>query len=339
MILIDCLYYSSMFVQWPCLYSLSRHGFTRYDPKYGYCVCSTRSVQDAPAKQNHFGRDDPRLWPQPFDKAAGHLAVIPSPQVSDTQPLYWAWYQPLLSNFLPFPVVGLSGMVQLSMSVQEHMMEMCATISASVLSLDQDLQHDRLLTQTCDQLRKYLEQLGEPNCRNVAALQLACVQRMALELHSQVQWLWKWLPWLYEIDSHFEVDPTIMGAFTRDLDVASNLFRVGIPMWLIHPLHMELLTHIDSIVAPLNKDLYQQLPIRDSPAFFFDASDCIPANPTIYTGLPGHYKRYSHIVNYIKEQFSSGLVESFQIQNEVLCMPGSLLPQVVAPVAVPTASS
>lgn len=287
--------------------------------------CKTRLRQ-----QNHYGQDDPCLWPQPFSMDIGHLAVIPSPHLSETQPLYWAWYHPISTDFDPYPVAGLSGMVQLSTSLQDRVIEMCAAVSTSVSTLAEPQKSDSLLTRTRDQLRKYLERLGEPSSPNVVALQLACLQRIVLELYARVEWLKKWIPRFNDIDCFYEVDPTVMGAFTGDLDVASDLFRVGMPMWLIRPLQSMALTPINSPVAPLSESFDHRLPVRGSHTHFFDVSDCSPPHPTIYTGLAGHYKRYKRMVTYIKQQFSSGLVGEFQ--DELECTPGSSVPVPITPI-------
>lgn len=275
-------------------------------------VCKTRM-----RRQNHFGQDDPCYWPQPFHRTIGHLAVIPSPQVSQHQPLYWAWYQPVERDYEHVQVHGLVGMMRLSASLKERLREMSAAVLEYTLGLPENLLNDSYLVDYRDQLRKYLERLGEVGSHNIISLQVACMQRVVLELYARVQWLEKWVSRVSNVDSSYDVDPTVMGAFTGDLDIAATLFRIGMPVWLVRPYEQMVLARIDNMVAPLCENHYQRLPIRDSSDFFFDASDNTPPNPTIYTGLPGHYLRYSRMLIYVKQQFSSDVVGSFDNELDV----------------------
>lgn len=279
-------------------------------------LCKTRM-----RRQNHFGQDDPCCWPQPFHLTVGHLAVIPNPHVSENRPFYWAWYQPVSADFQSVHFPGLDGMVCLSTSLQEHILEMCTAVSNSILKLPEDLRNDKFVIRTRDQVHKYLERLGECNSQKTVLLELACLQRVVLELYARGQWLDKWVHRFERIDSSYEVDPTVMGAFTGDLDVAASLYRVGLPVWLVRPYAKHVMNRIDRFVVPLGESSHQTLPIRDSEDFFFNVADSDPPHPTIYTGLPGHFKRYKRMVIYVKQQFCSALVGSFQ--NEVDCTPSS----------------
>ncbi|KAE9395056.1 hypothetical protein BT96DRAFT_942690 [Gymnopus androsaceus JB14] len=134
---------------------------------------------------------------------------------------------------------------------------------------------------------------GLPGAPNIVLLQLACLQRVFLETYARLQWLEKWIPRLKDVDHAFVVDPTIMGTFTDDLNKAVDLFKIGIPMWLIGPC--------------LDKDFNHKLPIRDSEALL-DVSDNDPPYPTIYMGLPGHYKCYARMGLFFHQQFSPALI-------------------------------
>lgn len=188
-------------------------------------------------------------------------------------------------------------------------------------NLPEDLRNDKFVIRTRDQLHKYLERLGECNSRIVVSLELACLQHVTLELYAWSQWLDKWVYRFECIDNLYDVDPTIMGAFTGDLDLAATLYRVGMPIWLIRPYGEHVLNCIDRFIVPLGESSSQTLPIRDSQDFFFNVTDSDPSHPTIYTGLPGHFKRYKRMVIYVKQQFCSALVGSFQ--NELECTPSS----------------
>lgn len=285
-------------------------------------------------RQNHYGQDDPGYWPQPFHSIAGHLAVIPSPQVSENQPLYWAWYQPILADFQSVRFSGLNGMVRLSTSLQESLKKMSTMVLSTILILPEDLRKDSLAVQICDQLYHYLERLGECNSQKMVSLELAGMQRCILELYARGQWLENWVQRFRNIESSYDVDSTVMGSFTDDLDTAATLFRVGIPVWLVHPYEKRLLTRIDQIVSPLCESVCQQLPVRNSD-FIFDIADSNPPHPTIYTGIPGHFKRYKRMQIYARQQFSSSLVGSFE--DEFVATPSSS--SMFRPTSMPSGTS
>ncbi|KAE9397048.1 hypothetical protein BT96DRAFT_782718, partial [Gymnopus androsaceus JB14] len=106
--------------------------------------------------------------------------------------------------------------------------------------------------------------LSEPGARNIVSLQLACLQRIFLETYACSQWLEKWAPHLRDVDNTFKLDPHIMGAFTGDLSMAGDLFRLGIPVWLVRRLEHQAITEILRFVAPLDEQSWNyMLPLHD----------------------------------------------------------------------------
>lgn len=149
----------------------------------------------------------------------------------------------------------------------------------------------------------------------MVSLQFACLQRAFLEVYARSQWLEKWAPRLRDVDNTFQLDVHIMGAFTGDLDTAADLFRIGVPVWLVRHLEHQVMTKICKFVAPLDESWNHTLPLRESEPL--DASHEDPPHPLIYTGLPGTDTRYRHMRTFVHQQFSSSLVGSFRTHEVI----------------------
>lgn len=134
---------------------------------------------------NNFAKDDPLYWPQPYHNIIAHLAVIPCPSDSPEHPLRWAWYTPKPADFEMVTFPGLSGMVCLVPFLISEITSMCNALSEEVSKLPQEHLCDNLMIRTRDLLRKYMEHLSEPGARNIVSLQLACLQRVFLELYAR----------------------------------------------------------------------------------------------------------------------------------------------------------
>ncbi|KAE9397091.1 hypothetical protein BT96DRAFT_941147 [Gymnopus androsaceus JB14] len=236
-------------------------------------------------KFNNFAKDDPLYWPQLYHAVVAHLAVLPCPNDSADHPLRWAWYQPTSADFEPVSFPGLTGMVCLAQSLQSQITSMCTTFSETIAKLPQEQLRDAYLTRGRNQLRKYIEHLSEPRAQNIVSLQLTCLQRVFLESYAHSQWLEKWVLHLHDVDTSFELDPHVMGAFTEDLSTAADLFRMGIPVWLVRRFEHRALTKIQRFVAALDEQLWNHtLPLRDSDAPLNIAHED-PPHPLIYTTI------------------------------------------------------
>ncbi|KAF9064856.1 hypothetical protein BDP27DRAFT_1187111, partial [Rhodocollybia butyracea] len=103
-----------------------------------------------------------------------------------------------------------------------------------------------------------------------------------------------------------------IGAFTDIVDSVADLFRIGIPVWFVHPWADHASVEIGCVVPPLDVDFTGNLlPIRDSD-MKLDISDCNPPHPIIYSGLPGRYKHYIRMATFVHQQFSISLIGSFE---------------------------
>ncbi|KAJ3737879.1 hypothetical protein EV360DRAFT_18116, partial [Lentinula raphanica] len=127
---------------------------------------------------------------------------------------------------------------------------------------------------------------------------LSCVQRLFLETYARRRWLMKWSPRYTNVDNTYEVDCDIMGAFTDDLNIAADLYRVGIPVWLVRHLDVHEHTKITKTVAPLDETYDNRLPLRNSSGWL-DVGDNEPVHPLIYSGLPGSFDRYLRMARFI----------------------------------------
>lgn len=266
-------------------------------------LCRTRM-----RRHHNFGKDDPAYWPQPFDWTIGHLAVLPSPTDSTLHPLYYAWYQPTAYDFVHMPDTGLTGIGRLDIPLDSQMRDMCSKLLIDIQSMPDGLKNDPPLVRSRGLLRVYLERLQMPGSRNRVFLQLACLQRVFLETYARWQWVMNWKPRWKDVDRCHEVDRRLMGAFTDRLDIAADLFRVGIPVWLVRGVEDYPTTRIDAMVAPLDETETHQLQLRDF-EFPIDVSD--DNHPVIYTGLPGKYLRYTEMASFIQHQLSYSIIGSF----------------------------
>lgn len=260
---------------------------------------------------NDFGKDDPNYWPQPFQIAIGHLAAIPNPVFEDDHPLALCWYAPEDHDFHHVETPGLTGIVRLAPDLQDSLVTLSSWLRTKLSTVPQEDLKDLYLSRGRDQLRKYVTRLSEPGTRNMVSLQLACLQRVFLETYARIDWVVRWLPRLKDVDHAYPLDARVMGAFTGSLDVAADLFRVGIPVWVVRPFHDRYKARIDALIPPLNEDFFLTLPIRGSD-LRIDSRDAVPPHPVIYTGLPGRHKRYVRMSLFVHQQFSSSLVGDFE---------------------------
>ena len=267
-------------------------------------VCRTRM------RQNYsFGKDDPLLWPQPFYLPVGHLAVIPVPMESPPYHLRLAWYTPSPADIISVTDSALVGTGNLALYLTNELTNMCTELLQRISQLESKHRVDAVITQTKSQLKKYLERLSMRGTRNELCLLISCIQRVFLGLYARVEWLVKWFPCLSDPDqSHAsEVDDSVMGAFTDNLDIAGDLFRLGIPLWLVRPKSTFHQVNILRLVGALDENPNHLLPIRGSSSFI-DVSDSSPPHRTLYTGLPGRFTRYIRMAGYVYQQFNHSVL-------------------------------
>ncbi|KAF9049426.1 hypothetical protein BDP27DRAFT_1408937 [Rhodocollybia butyracea] len=180
---------------------------------------------------------------------------------------------------------GWTGIVRITDSLAHKLKMMCTTLRRAISDLSNDLRRDLYLVHGHDQLHKYLERLSIPGASAVVVLQVSSLQRVFLEIYGRVQWLTRWLPRLRDVDHAFQLDASVMGAFTDDLDLASDLFRVGIPVRLVRQWKDRSTVNITSIVHALDVDYTgHYLPICDT-NFKLDMSDNDPPHMTLYTAV------------------------------------------------------
>ncbi|KAJ3741061.1 hypothetical protein EV360DRAFT_15592, partial [Lentinula raphanica] len=98
-----------------------------------------------------------------------------------------------------------------------------------------------------------------------------------------------------------------IGAFTGDLSVAADLFRIGCPLWLVRPCAELVNIQIDHHVDPLDETEDHTLPIRNSNECV-DVSDADPPHQLIYSGLPGCFTHYAHISQFLQQYFSNPVI-------------------------------
>ncbi|KAJ3738531.1 hypothetical protein EV360DRAFT_16080, partial [Lentinula raphanica] len=248
----------------------------------------------------NFAKDDPLYWPQPFHLGVGHLAIVPCPSNDYDHPLRYAWYQLLDDDFVQIQREGVDGLVSLAVWVGTKLKALCSELLDSIRVLDDERRADLFLSRGRDQIRKYLEWLTITGTRFRVSLVFSCLQRVFLETYARWQWLTKWYPRLCDVDSSYPVDDSIIGAFTGDLSMAADLYRIGCPLWLVRPYAELVNIRIDEQVDALDETADQTLPIRNSNDHV-DVRDASPPHRLIYSGLPGRYTRYARISQFLQQ--------------------------------------
>ncbi|KAK7453980.1 hypothetical protein VKT23_011492 [Stygiomarasmius scandens] len=222
----------------------------------------------------HFGKDDPLYFPQPFHSPIGHLAIIPVPSTYPDHDLALAWYQPSESrDFIVHHSSSELGLLkpELTQLVQQFVQRLVKDI----IQCPNEVRNDSSILLGRDSINRLSERLELPPPREEMFLRLACVQRQYLELYARYKWLVECTPHLMDVDRTYDVDRCAMGAFVEDLDLAAQLFRVGIPVWLVRSVQMLPGVRIDALADPIDEDAFHHIPIRDS-AISIDASDASP---------------------------------------------------------------
>ncbi|THU75843.1 hypothetical protein K435DRAFT_209485 [Dendrothele bispora CBS 962.96] len=270
-------------------------------------LCQTRM-----RRCRNFAKDDPCFYPQPYFHEIGHLAVIPCTNLNDDEPLRVMWYIPKESDWEEVAGSSIKGVGFLKAGLFDRLRTLSTRLFNLVDKMPEEQQRDVYIRRERDQLRKLLERLeGVSSSGEDTFLLLSCAQRLFLELFARRQWLLVYLPQAEEVNSNNEVNRRIMGAFTDNLDTADRLFRMGIPVWLVRSTaHLDL-TRIDKHVVPLDETFDHRLPLRD-PDLELDVSHRVPEHELIYTGLPGSYKRYLKMAQYVYNLYSyTSLLGSF----------------------------
>ncbi|THU75356.1 hypothetical protein K435DRAFT_846944, partial [Dendrothele bispora CBS 962.96] len=161
-----------------------------------------------------------------------------------------------------------------------------------------------------DHIRKLLDLLDLPASRSESFLRLACLQRQCLELHARWKWLTVHTPHLHEVDHNFAVDRHVMGAFVDDLNAAHDLFRTGIPVWLIRHTRELATVRSNKLVNAIDESANHIIPLRDGSGFI-DTQDESPEHPIVYQGLTHKAERYLAMARYICGLYSYSIFGNF----------------------------
>lgn len=257
---------------------------------------------------NNFGKDDPLLWPQVFNRQVAHLAVIPTPYSLPTPELASAWYIPKNADFIIEEYDSIEGLKTFSSTLVASMESMSALLEAQVAKLaDDERQGLTLILFTT--LLSLRERLPLPATEKRLILLVSYFQRVCLELYARIQWICKWRV-RERGTGTYEVDGTVMGAFTDDLTNANYLYRLGIPVWLVRNIEGIESTRVDEAVPPLDSS-GRFLPVRGT-NMTIDISQEEPPHPTVYTGLAGSFYRYFRMGRYLQSQFETNILGNFR---------------------------
>ncbi|KAF9073013.1 hypothetical protein BDP27DRAFT_1417480 [Rhodocollybia butyracea] len=205
--------------------------------------------------------------------------------------------EPTASDLVHVNTPGLLGLVRLAPSIISEVINMCDCLRDSISHLSSNLRADAYLQMGQDQMRKYCEPRAEPGAPESVAFLLSALQRVFLETYGRWQWLVKWLPCKENVDKQFSLDSSVMGAFTDNMDVASDLFRLGIPFWFIQTWKEGSEKRIAKIVPPwitLSMELFLSA-VQGSRWMFLTDNQHIRLSTRVFQGVLSVMLRWSSL--------------------------------------------
>ncbi|THU79179.1 hypothetical protein K435DRAFT_845547 [Dendrothele bispora CBS 962.96] len=239
------------------------------------------------------------------------MSVIPVPSTLSDHELQLAWYRPTNDDFLAHDQnKPWTGMGIFAPQLRNRLQQFGQRLLDDVLQCSDNVKQDYYMRHGRDHIRKLLDLLDLPASRSESFLRLACLQRQCLELHARWKWLTVHTPHLHEVDHNFAVDRHVMGAFVDDLNAAHDLFRTGIPVWLIRHTRELATVRIDKLVNAIDESANHIIPLRDGSGFI-DTQDESPEHPIVYQGLTHKAERYLAMARYICGLYSYSIFGNF----------------------------
>lgn len=262
-------------------------------------------------QNNTFGKDDPLIWPQKFNRLVAHLAVIPAPYSPVPLEMQSAWYLPQSQDFIEEQIESIEGLWKLSAGIVHSLKLMSTFLEGGVEQLPKD-ERVGVLLHLLMSVQSLNDQLPISSTKPRLELLVAFFQRVCLELYARIQWVIKWRPREGDMNKH-QADVNVIGAFTDEMKTAQFLFSLGIPVWLIREIRQVETTRVEKVVRLLDSSLEanrEYLPLRNR-SERIDISQAQPPHPYVYTGIPGSFNRYTAMGKYIQSQFESNLLGDF----------------------------
>ncbi|KAK7442012.1 hypothetical protein VKT23_016289 [Stygiomarasmius scandens] len=264
-----------------------------YSPGFG--TCATRMRRDY-----HFGTDDPLYFPQPFNIAVGHLAIIPAPSPDSFHNQALAWYRPKPSDFLQHdPNLPFHGLEKLSRELITRFETMANRLVNSALERAPTVKNDRYVRDGRASLQRLVERLQLVSTRDECLLLVACLQRQYLELYARLEWLDLYQPRIQNQEKSYNVNAQLMGAFAYNAEDVQRLFHAGIPVWYVRDVTLLRGIRVDTVADPVEESANQLLPMRNSDKFL-DLADASPPHRVVWTGGWTQGERYAAMGRFIR---------------------------------------
>ncbi|KAL0565826.1 hypothetical protein V5O48_016188 [Marasmius crinis-equi] len=181
-------------------------------------------------RDNHFSSDNPLYYPQPFNRYTAFLVCIrveyPDPALPE---LNTAFKIPSPNDFVETP--GFRGLGQLHRGLLDCFITLTNLVFAK-FSIDAP-KKEHFVAHTSKILCRMLERLDSPVSRSETFFRFAYAQRNLLYLLARYKWVTIYRDKFNGMNRPYPpvVNPTIVGAFTEQEDVADSLFHAGIPVW------------------------------------------------------------------------------------------------------------
>ena len=186
-------------------------------------------------KNLRYGDDDPVQWPQPFTETYPHYACIPVCPDLPNHPHMILWLTPNPCNYVKqsrqdFPSLWMLNLAtfhvltMVAMEILEHVtkpsLKDCTLIFQWVLHVHHLLQRLEYIPTTLRHV-----QLG-----------VSKLQRFLLELIGAADWYEVFEPcWKVAHTICHKDSARTLGAFTFSLEICDQLFRMGLPVYLVRP--------------------------------------------------------------------------------------------------------
>ncbi|KAG6914082.1 hypothetical protein DXG01_002499, partial [Tephrocybe rancida] len=183
-------------------------------------------------KSLRYGDDDPIQWPQNFIPDAPHLPCIPIRKNDTEDPMQILWWMPTEADFLEEGSV-VKGLGRL----MPYIITLLAKPCRSLLERAEKQKSDDFTQVLANLLKSFLDRISflPASFRTTQRLTRE-LQRLALELCGRLTFLEIVLPKSKEPPTKSAPEAAkVIGAFTMNLTVCEDLFRIGIPVYLIRP--------------------------------------------------------------------------------------------------------
>lgn len=185
-------------------------------------------------RDGHWGLDDPSRWPQFYSSEFQHHPFIPRFSKALSR-LFW---EPTRDDCLIIPGHGSSGILILHPDIVKELRVLCDSYRQQVWDA-LETRHDDLPALWVTDMYETLDRLSMGLYFRNIVKDVADLQRTCLDIHGWLNLVNTFLPRTMrrsaQAEDKYEVDKSVMGAFTLDISVAQRLYRIGVPVYLLRP--------------------------------------------------------------------------------------------------------